>query len=451
MATPTESRFSRLARLGGLTSRITSSYVGQTVANAFRSEEERRKAMDRAHVENAERVADTMSKLKGAAMKVGQQLAVAAASMDLPPEVAKALGKLHAEAEPVPFDVIRAEIEASLGKPLEQLFLSVDPQPLGTASLAQAHAGRLLDGRAVVIKVLHRGIAQHVSTDLMALKTALIAGRVLQRDRDELDTIFDELKERLEEELDYLKEAENIRAFSQVWSNHPDIQIPTVHPELSSERILTMDRLNGLPIDAFVAVATPEARQRAGHALGELYFKSAYRYRMLHADPHPGNYLFETDGRVGLLDFGCVKRFDEYWIARYCKAALAAVDGDREKCLTECRELGAWTGNNPVAGELLWKIVDLMGEPFRFKKYTVGGTADDILDRIPEHVKAVIQYPEVRTPRDLIMLHRSLMGMYSIARKLRVEADWGGMSRPQAQFAIDYANDWARSGTGSYQ
>ena len=436
-------KLSRLARLGSLTGRITSSYVGQKLKGVLTDEGARKRAIDKLHLENARQVVETMSTMKGAAMKLGQQLAVATSAMDLPPEISGLLGKLHAQAEPVPFEHIREDVEKALGTPIAAAFATFDPGPLGTASLAQAHAATLHDGTEVVVKVLHRGIKDHVATDLMALKAVIVSSRALKRDPAEMTAIFDELSERLNEELDYLHEAKNLLDFGRMWANHPDIRIPRLFPEFSNERILTMDRIRGVPIDAFVAAATPQARQRAGAALAELYFKSVYVHRTLHSDPHPGNYLFEEDGRVGVLDFGCVKRFDEFWIAHYAKAAMAAIDGDKAACLQGCRAIGGWMGDTPEAGDRLWDFVDVMAVPFRERGYELGGPADDVLDQLPATVKAVMRHPEVHAPRDLIMLHRALTGLYAMGRKLRVRGDWGTVSHSHASHAIAYANSWA--------
>jgi predicted unusual protein kinase regulating ubiquinone biosynthesis (AarF/ABC1/UbiB family) len=441
-----EGRWSRLARIGGLTTRVTSSVIGQKVASVLRPGEAAKAAADRNYVENAERIVDTVSRLKGAAMKVGQQLAVAASNMDLPPEVSQVLGKLHAEAEPVPFAIIREDIEASLERPLGALFAWFDEKPLGTASLGQAHLARLPDGREVVVKVLHRGIDTSVSTDLMALKAMFVAGRAFRRDPAELDDIFAELKDRLEEELDYLHEAANIRLFEQNWGDDADLALPRVHPSHSSDRVLVMDRVPGVPLDKFLETATPAARARAANTLIKLYYRSVFHHRALHADPHPGNYLFSADGRVGLLDFGCVKRFDEFWLAHYAQAALAGLDGDRPRCLDACREIGGITGNTPAAGEALWLLVELMAAPIRAPEHEFGGPDDHILDAVPGIVKEIMKYPEIRAPKDLILLHRTLAGLYTMTRKLGHRVALEPIVRSHSQHAIDVARRLAMGG-----
>ncbi|TNE91184.1 MAG: AarF/ABC1/UbiB kinase family protein [Deltaproteobacteria bacterium] len=433
------SRLGRLARLGGLTGRVGTSYVGQKVKEVFLDGESRDKARQRLHLDNAREIVSTLGRLKGAAMKVGQQVALLSDQLDLPPEVANMLGRLHNKAEAVPFPTIREDIEAELEMPLSEAFSWFDPLPLGTASLGQAHAARLPDGTDVVVKVLHRGVDISVDTDLLALKTLLLGSVAFRRDRAEIDALFDEIAERLKEELDYLQEAANIAAFNRAFGDDPRIRLPQVYGSHSTERVLTMSRLHGKPLDEFLETADEAARQRAGVNLAELYYEMVFVHRMLHADPHPGNYLYEPDGRVGFIDFGCVKRFDEFWIAHYGKAALAALEGDKPTVLAECREIGGWHGDTPEAGEALWSFCDMLAEPFREDAYVLGGHKDSILDRIQGPVRDIMRYPEVRMPRDLIFLHRSLAGLYSMARRLQVRADFGAILTRNATIAIQRA------------
>ncbi len=434
-------RFSRLARLGSLTSRVSGSYLGERVKSVFRDSRTSQKVMDKLHIENAEKVADALSRMKGAAMKLGQSMAVAAGTLDLPEDVRRVLGKLNHEAEPIPFSEIRATVERELEGALSERFLSFSQEPLGTASLAQAHAATLLDGTDVVVKVLHDGVDVSVETDLMALKAILVGGRVLRRPKAEIDAIFEEIQDRLVEELDYYQEAANLQQFHDLYGDDPRVRIPRIYTEYCTDRVLTMDRLPGQHLEAFLQTATPQARQRAGLTLAELYYEMAFKHRMLHADPHPGNYLFEPDGRVGLLDFGCVKRFDEFWIARYAAAALAALDGDRDAMLAACRDIGGWTGDSPQAADVLWDFAETLGAPYRAGLYTISHRHEEsTADKLTPIVRTIMGYPEITAPKDMIFLHRSLGGLYSIARQLEVTADYGAILRDATTHAIAVAS-----------
>ncbi len=436
---PPSSRLGRLTRLGRLGGRVGGSYVKQKVKGLFQDQDRQRRALERLNIDSAEQLVETLSVMKGAAMKLGQGMANVATGLDLPEEVTSRLAKLHKDAEPIRFEVIKEDIEAQLERPLSEAFGSFDPRPIGTASLGQAHAATLPDGREVVVKVLHRGIDGSVKSDLAALKAVMLTGRFLRRNRGEVDAIFDEIRARLEEELDYLQEAANIHQYSQLLAGHPDVRVPTVHPGWSTERVLTMDRLPGVGIERFLEESTPQARQRAGLAIANLLFEQIFRYRTLHADPHPGNYLFEPDGRVGLLDFGCVKRFDEFWIAHYARAGLAAMHGERSNCLQACRDLGSLHGANPEAEELLWQMVSTLLHPMTQGRYTVGAHGDTVLERIAPIGHKLVRHPQVRAPRDLVYLHRSLGGTYVLLRRLVVRGDWGAMLEEHGRWAIAHA------------
>lgn len=432
------SRLGRLATLGGLTTRLSSSYVGQRIKEAFSDEEGRQALRDRFQMQSAEQLVATLGRLRGAAMKFGQSLSMAAEHLDLPEDVRVQLAKLQSEGEPVPFETIRATIERETG-PIDAHFAWLDPTPLGTASLAQAHAARLLDGREVVVKVLHDGVDESVEADLLAIRAFIASARTLGgRSRAEMDGVYEEVRERLMEELDYLQEAANIHSFRQAFGDDdPRVRIPRQHNALCTERVLVLDRLPGRPLRAFLADSTEEQRQAAGVNLAGLFFSMAFKHRMLHADPHPGNYLFEDDGRIGLLDFGCVKRFRPTWIARYAQAALGAVDGDREAVLAACYDMGAWDGEDPKAADAIWEFCDLIVGPWRGREYTVGAEDDLMIDKIEPIARRIWASPGVTAPRDILFLHRTLGGVYTIGRQLKVRARWDEMVRREVQPALE--------------
>ena len=428
-----------MAKLTGLTTRVTASYVGQRLQSAFQSEESGAESRKRAHIENAERVVDTVGRLKGAAMKVGQTVAMLADGAELPPEVSRVLGKLHDSAPPVPFDVIREEVERELDDTLENLFERFDEEPLGSASLGQAHAAWLNDGTPVVVKVLHRGIEASVDSDLRSLRTLMKASRLINRDKGEMDAVFAEIGARLREELDYYNEAANLEFFHRAFMGQEGVRVPSHFPSHSTGRVLTMQRLFGVPIDRFLEESTPEARQKAAKNLVVIFHEMAYKMRALHSDPHPGNYLFEPDGTVGLLDFGCVKRFDPYFMANYARIGAAAVAGDRERTLELAREIGTLRGDRPEAADLHWELCDIMAIPFRDDSYRCGVSEDAIQSKVQRIAPRFVQFPEIQSPPELVYLHRTLAGVYHLARKLRLEANLGEIFHSYADHAIGVA------------
>jgi predicted unusual protein kinase regulating ubiquinone biosynthesis (AarF/ABC1/UbiB family) len=447
MAKPPKSRLARVARLGAMSGRVGASYMGRRLKGVLEGSELKEKALKRLHVENAEKVVETVGRLKGAAMKVGQSVAVIASTLDLPEDVQAVLGKLHNDVEPLPFSDIKEDVERSLERSLDDAFAWFSPEPLGTASLAQAHAARLKDGTEVVVKVLHRGIETSVGADVGALKAALVGARLLRRPKDETDAIFEEIKERLTEELDYFQEAANIAEFRRLFADDEHLRIPRVHPSHSTDRVLTLDHLPGVPIQEFVRTASLEARQRAGRTIGELYYRMVFQHRTLHADPHPGNYLFEPDGTVGLLDFGCVKRFDPWWVADYARTALAAMDDDREACMDGCRSCGVLIDDDVQSVDALWRYCETLIAPFREGRFEAGGPSDDLALPLLESFRPLLASRSVRFERTLVYLHRALGGNYALLTQLRAEEDWGALLRAYAEHSIRMSQGEAPEGS----
>ncbi len=419
------SKLGRLAKLGSLTTRVTGSYLGQQLAGLVQNEAQRKEATQKLHVQNAGRIVQNLGALKGAAMKVGQAVAQVVDTMDLPSEAKAVLGKLHDKAEPVPWELVKARIQAELGGSVDGLFAEIDPSPLGTASLGQVHAARLRDGSDVVVKVLHAGVEDAVHSDLSALKNMLVGGRLLRRSKAEIDSWFEEIDARLAEEIDYTHEAANMQAFRRVLARDPDVVVPRVHEGWSTKKVLTMERLHGKPLLSFVATGSAEAKQRAGAALGRSFFDLYYGHRMIHADPHPGNFLFQPDGRVGLLDFGCVRTFDAEWVADYGACAIYTRRNQRELMMRHAVALGALSERNPASEDTLWTLGRAIGIPFRGGPFTTGGPEDDAHEHIARIMPKVALDPRLRAPRELVFLHRALGGIYSINRQLRPRVDWG--------------------------
>ena len=421
----------RLARLGGLTRKLAGDYV----SDRLRGSEGGVRDRARQRVRQAEHLVETLGGMRGAAMKVGQGLALMADQLELSDDVRAVLSKMHAEGEPVPFSTIERVLDRELDG-WRTHFAHLEPTPLGTASLAQAHLARLHDGSEVVVKVLHEGIEEAVRADLLMMKAVVKSGRIVGRPTGELDEVVDELETHLLQELDYLQEAAHLHLFAEAYADDPRVIVPRYRPEASTERVLTMDRVPGVGIDTFLATASREARQQAGENLAELFFSMAFDRRMLHADPHPGNYLFLPDGRIGLLDFGCVKHFHEFFIGSYARVVLHALAGEREPTLQAVRDLGAWTGDNPAAADAIWQFCDALVAPWRTGTYVIGGAEDTVVERVQPAVRKMWTFREITGPRDVLLLHRTLGGLYTLMRRLEVEDDWRARLTPHLERAV---------------
>jgi predicted unusual protein kinase regulating ubiquinone biosynthesis (AarF/ABC1/UbiB family) len=225
------------------------------------------------------------------------------------------------------------------------------------------------------------------------------------------------------------------------------LTIPRTHPSHCTARVLTMDRLVGESADDFVAHASDAARQRAGDIIANTFYDMVYRLRTLHADPHGGNYLFRPDGTVGLIDFGCVKRLDLYWIADYARMALACIDDDRENMMVHCVKIGILAERNPAAEDVLWRVGRIICGPLLVDHYACGGPQDDVASRLAAIAPTILLHPALRSPPELVYLHRALGGIYALLRKLGHRHNYRALFRPYAIHSIAVAEGRKEDGS----
>ncbi|RKI13301.1 AarF/ABC1/UbiB kinase family protein [Corallococcus sp. AB030] len=247
-----------------------------------------------------------LSELGPTFIKLGQVLSTRADL--LPAEFVEELATLQDNVEAIPLEQVHAQIRDALGKDVQELFAQVDPEPLAAASIAQVHRAVTLEGEEVVIKVQRPGIAQRIDADLGVLRSL---ARLLEAVVEETGIyspsgIVDEFDRAIHEELDFINEATNIRAFLENHKDRPYLKIPRVHAALSSRTVLTMEFIRGEKINP---AALPEAdrKQIAQHIL-EASFRQLFDDGLFHGDPHPGNVLLMEGNRLALLDFGVVGR-----------------------------------------------------------------------------------------------------------------------------------------------
>jgi ubiquinone biosynthesis protein len=229
----------------------------------------------------------------------------------LPPDIADELAKLQDQVPPFDSAAAVAEIERSLGRPVAELFATIERAPVASASIAQVHLATLKDGREVAVKVLRPGVERDVAKDLALLETAAVLVERLSAEARRLKPreVVAEFAHHLGEELDLMREAANASQLRRNFENSPLLAVPEVHWDLCSERVMTMERMRGVPVSHIAALREKgidlKALARAGV---EICFSQVFRDGFFHADMHPGNILVGTDGELSgryiALDFG---------------------------------------------------------------------------------------------------------------------------------------------------
>jgi predicted unusual protein kinase regulating ubiquinone biosynthesis (AarF/ABC1/UbiB family) len=336
------SRTGRLAQLGGMATGEAAKQVGTRTANRFRSDDRAAAALEARNIEMAERLVTVLGTMKGAAQKFGQMLSMLDGGL-IPAshreEFQAKLAALQDNAPKVPWAKMRKHVEGELGTRLAEAFRTFDETPVAAASIGQVYRAVLHDGREVAVKVQYPGIDTAVRADLKNLSLFVkVYGKFLHEGLDGKQ-LADELEARITEELDYVLEAENTRAVGRAFRDHPFVRIPDVVNELSTERVLTTEWIDGKPLSSAYD-ADLATRNHIAEILFRFYSGSPYRLHMYSGDPHPGNALVLADGRMAFLDFGLFQRFDTTAAEAELAVYRAAFAGDGEELRRVLHQIG---------------------------------------------------------------------------------------------------------------
>lgn len=323
------SRARRTATVATLAASEAVKTFGTRAANVARGEEASEAAMARRQLETAKQIVAVLGTMKGAAMKLGQVMSfldVGLVAEEHRDEFQHELAKLRDAAPTVSFRQMRRVIEDDLEEPIEDVFASFQEEPIAAASIGQVYRATLHDGRDVAVKVQYPGVAGAVRADLQNLEMIM---RLLKRMTPGMDVkaIAEEIRERIGEELDYELEAQNQRSLARIYAGHPFIVVPNVVSDLSRERVLVSEFVQGVGFEELKRRPQAE-RDRLGEIVFRFFVGCLYRHRQFSGDPHPGNFLLLADGRVAFLDFGLFKRMEPEPVELELACQRAVVEGD---------------------------------------------------------------------------------------------------------------------------
>jgi len=294
----------RALQMASMTAGVTGGYLGYVAQRLFLDESARQRALKQTHAKAGRRMMAQMAKLRGPAMKLGQTLSLQAGL--LPEEALAELTSLQMSAPPMHPSLVHAVFGAEFACGPEQMFRQFSLEPFAAASLGQVHRAVTKDGQTVVVKVQYPAIHETIKADFRWFRTV---SKPAQWSKHLPPEVLDELEGQFLNETDYRTEAENVALLRKKLKPLPYVEVPQIFPDYSSGCVLTMSLLDGMHLDAFLATKPSQTlRDKIGERLFELYYFQVLRVEAFHADPHWGNYLFRSDGTIGLVDFGCVKR-----------------------------------------------------------------------------------------------------------------------------------------------
>ncbi len=311
------------------------------------------------------------------------------------------LSRFHDRAPSRPFDRLRPLIEAELGRPVEDVFDHVEPEPLAAASLAQVHRARLRDGRIVALKVQYPEIRRIAPVDIASLRRVARVVALLQK-RLDLRSIVEEIAKFVALELDFRREAESTLRVAGKFGESADVRVPALESDLCADRILVLEFLDG------IQVTDVDRLRRADHDLvqvaqriGRIYAEMLFEHGFFHGDPHPGNLLVLADGRIGLLDYGLAKELPPGFADGVARMLGCALGGDAPGALAAAAGLGFDVQSaTPESVTALVKV--LLGERMEGK---------NVLD-------VVADSPVTRVPPDFGLVFRTLILLNGVSHSL---------------------------------
>lgn len=378
------------------------------------------------HEDNARDIYDSLSELKGSALKVAQML-----SMDknlLPTAYQQKFAMAQYSAPPLSYPLVVKTFQTYFGKGPDKLFDSFTRNAVNAASMGQVHQATL-GKKKLAVKIQYPGVADSVKSDLAMVKP--IALTMFNLNPAEYDEFISEVELRMTEETDYKLELKRSHDLSTKCKHIPNLVFPEYYPEYSSEKILTMDWLDGRPLgDVLTVPLPPGVGTELGQAMWDFYHYQMHKLKSVHADPHPGNFIITDDYKLGVIDFGCVKVIPAKFHSTYFSLMEPDFLENEKKMEKVFYDLHFIYPDDSAKDkkffkELFYKLVELLGRPFRGKEFdfaqkdyfeTLYGFGEELTN-----MKELRQSKKARGVRDAIYLNRTYFGLYNILHDLKAK------------------------------
>ena len=414
-------------------------FASLKMKDLFTPKEQRKERFQHFLSSQAVKIAEEIGKLKGSIMKAGQMLSIYGEHF-LPPEVNKVLKTLQSDSRPVVWSEMEKVLHRQLGA--EKLAkLSINQEPIAAASMGQVYLARIKKSKQqVAIKIQYPGVDKAIDSDLKSLKSILSISNLVPMGPS-FEEVFKEIRMMLHHEADYSRELSMFQFYQQQLLGDERFIVPTVYPEFSSKRVLTMSYEEGASVDSQeILDLDPSRRNLIAAAAMELMFKEIFDWRMVQTDPHFGNYKIrlanDSKGpdKIILLDFGAVRKFPKKYIEPFAKLVNSALNQDISSTISAGRELGFLRDKDgedvlTLFAKICFTAIEGFNEEFSSPSYDGSDEGSnpylwgqtDIIERLTELAKNAVFTFKLRTPpREAIFLDRKMIGMYTIMAQLKL-------------------------------
>lgn len=404
--------------------KIGGNYIKHYVKKAFGQDAE--EARQELHEDNARDIYQSLSQLKGSALKVAQML-----SMDkniMPKAYVDKFTMAQYSAPPLSGPLVVKTFKKYFGKTPQEIYDSFEMEATNAASIGQVHTA-YKNNKKLAVKIQYPGVADSIHSDLKMVKP--FASVILGLPDKDIDKYLQEVEAKLTEETDYNLELRRSQEMSKACSHIPNLVFTQYYPEYSAEKVLTMDWLEGFHLKEFLPKnPSQEVRNQIGQALWEFYHFQMHTLKAVHADPHPGNFLMRENGTLGIIDFGCVKEIPEKFYYQYFKIINPKMlnPENHEELMKTFYTLEFLTDKDtPELVTFYVKVfktmIDLLCRPFRTKSFDFSD--DAYFTEIYTYGESLATLPEIRNSKeargakDSLYINRTYFGLYAILNELK--------------------------------